>query len=212
MKLLILAVFLTSLRGTALGGTEESNLDFLFRLADSVVAFPGKALGEEKFDYVLLSRGDSANSLNWLIQSRLIDSFEKTSNVYIRGSQENQDSPPNGIGAEIEFVPLSHGITYSESDSLSPDGESLVERRGHLTCAFLITRPGDGRVLWRGEGKGERLDYVARSKISTIEGEFSYTKGEWSDERIHRGRWKQALLVSTVTGLIVYLFYSIRSR
>lgn len=211
MKLLILTIFLIGQHGTLLAAAEKSNLEFLIDLADTLVLYPKNALDKQDLDYVLLSTGDSGNSLNWLLQTRLIRCFGEIADVYVLGSGENKALTSDRRGVRIEFIPLSAKITYSKSDSVSAG--RLVERRGYLSCTFVITRSDEGRVVWDEEVKCEQSDLVAESQIPAIEGEdFHFTKGRWSSDRFRGSHWKQAALVSGVTGLVVYLFYTIRSR
>jgi hypothetical protein len=70
-----------------------------------------------------------------------------------------------------------------------------------------------GEVLWSGELSAQKNDSVSAENLESLENpNIPFTKGKLSEPPEHDRKLLQTLLISGVTGAIVYLLYALRSR
>ncbi len=213
-KLLVLFLFF-NIFSTNCPAQNLNNLVFLTNLADSLIEGVTKQFVHEKLNHVLIRRLVDNSELNWFFESRLVKSFKRNSvdSIYIDSANQNSkfkndfDSP----ALVFEFNVLSIGIEYTENvkEGQSPD---ILQRKATIDALLRVLQIPSGKILWSDHLKGKKSGTVPSNQIAVIESDnFSFTKGKMI-KHTNKKKFFQPIIVTSVTGVIVFLFYALRSR
>jgi hypothetical protein len=115
---------------------------------------------------------------------------------------------PEGEGMVLTFRLVEFGVTYHDSWRRGFMGPRVVERLASVNLYCRLVSGGPENVLWVGRGKSERLDIVPKSKLDLLEG-LTYPfmpKPALRQEPL--SRFLEPVLVTSIIGGLVYLFYS----
>ena len=131
-----------------------------------------------------------------------------------RGKNAAQDEPlvlipvPEGEGIVLTFRLVEFGVTYHDSWRRGFMGPRVVERLASVNLYCRLVSGGPENVLWVGRGKSERLDIVPKSKLDLLEGlTYPFTpKPVLRQEPL--SRLLEPVLVTSIIGGLVYLFYT----
>jgi len=191
---------------------QTTNYQLLVALTDSLLHnFVVENIAELEGDIVIRSL-DSDGQENWFFEDRVIQQLQHTGKtVYV----ERQNASPlvkvNGNWTwSLEYKILHLGIRYED---VGDTGDTaLVGRIGRAGFTLRVIAERSGKVEWSGELKGEKKDHVTNKNRVELEDEtIHFTVGKGIAPQRRLGLFKP-LLISGAAGVIVFLFFSLRSR
>ncbi|MFQ5706253.1 MAG: hypothetical protein ACE5HO_02325 [bacterium] len=153
------------------------------------------------------------NGADWFFLDRIVGVLKSHGfeNIYV-GPEENQQSDQRAPFVVFEYKVLSVGIKYINRNPEKSIEEQRLQRIGHVGLFVRIFEQPSGRLLRSEEIKGAKADWVERVHLSQIENpNISFTQGEIEGIGRNNKFW-EPVLITGVTGIIVFLFYSLRSR
>ncbi|MBN2357253.1 hypothetical protein JXO59_14145 [candidate division KSB1 bacterium] len=140
----------------------------------------------------------------WLVEQEMISFLrQKGAMVYLH------PAPPDSATGfrQIYYAPVHVSIEYKASGSVKGRMERLVQ-----VALLLRILDDDDRVLFSQTVSHDVQDSIRRKDIHRIENPaYSFTKGEIKSAGL-LNRLLEPLLVTIVTGGIIYLFYSFRTQ
>lgn len=200
-------VFLLSLL-TLLSPAEKygDNLSFLEELTNKLLRKWVLEQNLPRDQLILLKRISPQSIEDWFLENRFLCVLKEQNYHRVRlGSQS-----PEGIVIEFKIIKL--GIDYPRIIRSGLWGNREVERRGEVKVALKLYRAGQGEVMWAGVIGGSEGDRVPLNMVKNLENKgFSFTQaplpcgGGFS-------RILEPAVVLGVTGVVIYLFFSIRSK
>lgn len=157
-----------------------------------------------------LSLGDSVvyvraigvdSSSTWLLESQLLAALRS---IGISKTISRAKSPATDSLVEISYQPIRKKIVYSKV------GSKKIERTANVDV-YLRVQGDNGELLVSKRLKEARVDTLPRNDIAWIENaNLEFTHGQLAKSFL--GRTVQPVVVSLITGFIIYLFYSYRSK
>jgi hypothetical protein len=188
-----------------------SNLDFLANLTDSLLEEISKEAFPESLREVRIRSLNTNEDIRWFIENQIFNVLKKArvSSIYLKQQQDETDSTKYTV---YECKVLTLGIEYMNKmpgGNLSPGN---IRRKGSVGLSLRIFNHPSGEILWSGIVKGSRSDWIPGKKIREVENRsLPFTMGVFLN-----GEGKSGLLepivITAVTGIIIFLFYSLRSR
>jgi hypothetical protein len=152
---------------------------------------------------------------DWLFETRLIKYLKSVgvNDIFIPDNSQTCSSLDEGRGTLHEVDYQVHDIRIGYSREKASIAAELRHRRNvAMTVAFRVLAQPDGKVLWSDELKQQSVDLVSTQAIKALEEEtVDFTHGHFVEQEESTGVL-QPLLVTTVTGIVIYLFYAFRSR
>ncbi len=193
---------------TSLRAQDVSNTDFLTLLADSLLSeFVDGNLDSKNGTRVRIQAMDADNPSSWFLQDRLLEALKrKKFEVYVSPAVDTSTA----IGSDyfLKFNALRFAIHYEDFIEESPYS---VRRRARAEFSMLLLDGRTGRVLWSGATEGRKSDVIAEDSIKSMENEnMSFSIGTRASGS--GPSFVKPLLVASTAGVVVFLFYSIRSR
>lgn len=189
-----------------LSGGTVNNYELLTSLGNDLVEKVVKKSGlinEKACVFLLTSRKDS---INWFLEKRL-SSYLINSGYEVYSTFRDSLPKLDYKNYLIEFNTIEIGIKYRADVTV----DLKLERTGFLNADFRITELETNKVLLNDIFFESVTDWVDVSEKEDIENQnIDITIGEIS-EGLPTVRFKP-LIITMVTGTIVYLFYALRSR
>ena len=136
---------------------------------------------------------------NWLVEHVLVDRLLQ------RGFEVLSDSSVATDGnARLAYRVLDLGIRAT-----SRLRGSDVKRESHATLALQLSRTGEETVLWQDETTVFREDAVPKSQLELLQdSSYKFAKTELEEETW--SKFAEPVIVTTVLGGLIYLFFSNR--
>lgn len=191
---------------------QTTNYQLLVALTDSLLhRFVVENIAGLEGDIVIRSF-DSGGRENWFFEDRVIQQLQHTGKtVYV---ERQNDSAPVKINNtwtwSLEYKILRLGIRYKDIGNTGD--AALVRRIGHAGFTLRLIAERSGKVEWSGELQGEKKDHVMNKNRVALEDEtIHFTVGKGIAPQRRLGLFKP-LLISGAAGVIVFLFFSLRSR
>lgn len=178
-------------------GQATSNIELITSLTDSLLeqGFTELSLSARKQAAI---RSANDNELNWILEDRLIKTLTRFGYGSVFHYDAKRDSTPSGALLLFEYgiSKLTFRVERASDDSAS------LKRKIAEVSFFLKVRDGvSGPIIYDRFFEGSRR---AKPQLSLSTGQARKEK--------KRGKVLQPVLISTVTAVIVYLFYALRSR
>ncbi len=193
---------------------EATNLQLLSNLADSLLRPVIQENVTQGIETVALRNLAAKHEDAWFFEQRITASLKAAGVRSILLATYVGDSlrlpQPSLI---LEYRPLGLSIQYQALSRTNHQGTDryLVSRTGSVDLYLRIVSYPSGALVWDGEVAGRQTDSVSSDNLEELEQpEIAFTKGQL--QPVEDNRLVQALVVSVVTGAIVYLFYALRSR
>lgn len=185
----------------------SDNLQFLTRLSDGLITRIVNHHVNPGID-VVISSLEKTNPNNWFIEDRLVAALTAPDRTIYLNPERATAVLKDSAAVRIEYRLQSMGVKYQDS-SESP---AMMRRKGHLNLFLRIIGVPSGGVTWSGNLDSTDTQLLRAEDISGIENQsIPFTVGQMVDDKEHASIL-QPLLVSVATGVIVYLFYALRSR
>ncbi len=186
---------------------QERNIELLTQLADSLISsFVSEQLAKPP-SLCIVQPANSESSHNWFTQERLIYVLGMAGKkVFLSGPDVAK--PDSQDGFLIEFVTRELAILYGEPRQ----GSAALTRTAKVGLSLLLLNRRNGEVLWHGALTGKKTDNVQSNQLPAIEDEsIAFTRGVKSVPS-NSVKLAQPLAVSVAAGVVIFLFYSLRSR
>ncbi len=194
----------------------KSNYEVLAALTDSLLAEISGAIPpfvsqvvirEWRFDSdsVQASRRDGSN---WFLESRIVDILKtRDLAVYVDSGFQPVERADDST-AVVEFKLMEIGINYFSQNR----GAEVLGRKAYVHFLGRVRLRATGRILYNGALQASKSDWIAAENKPVFENpDIEFTVGKVQTLK-REGGILQPLAVVVVTGVVVYLFYSLRSR
>ena len=194
---------------------QTTNVVLLEHVADSLIATVLEANAEVLNGAVCITNAGPRHDADWLFEQRIIAGLQHNAvmAVYVHNDPDGCDTM-NSDSLDLHVFEYHIGklqILYEPSKPVS-DIANPVRRTVMLMMNFRILGEPEGRVLWSGTLEKHLVDTVDQETIPSLEDEhMRFTQGSYVQADKEAGIL-QPILVATVTGVVVYLFYAFRSR
>jgi hypothetical protein len=110
--------------------------------------------------------------------------------------------------AVVEFKLMEIGIDYLRQNR----GAEVIGRKAYVHFWGRVRLRATGRILYNGALQASKSDWIAAENRQVFENpDIEFTVGKIQTVK-RDGGVLQPLAVVVVTGVVVYLFYSLRSR
>ncbi|RMF65587.1 MAG: hypothetical protein D6743_07770 [Calditrichaeota bacterium] len=188
-----------------------TNLEFLTGLTDSLLDQATQVLDSVEVRTVVIRALDPQNDANWFFEDRLsaVAKAHGSPAIYLGAPGSEERFWPDSSAVIIEFEPLKLDVVYEQSDGVARAGYG--KRIGNVGLFLRLVNGGTGRLLASDTIEARKSDWVAEQELDEIKSDkISFSKSEGGKKPL--GKIVQPLLISGVTGILVYLFYSLRSR
>lgn len=185
---------------------EASNFQFIVSLTDSLLNSALSEVSVEQAGQVGIKSLENDNKLNWFFEDRLVELLRRRGVVSI---YLNNESPINSPILIFEYNALEIDFKYDKPNSALQDSLK-VKRIADVGFFITITDQATGDVLLSKRFEATKIGWFQLNR-----------SGEQTNDNIHffQGSSKsskkniiQPILITSVTGIIVYLFYALRSR
>ena len=197
--LLCLMVSVVGAQETRLSNLEQLQALGQQLLKDSLAIHPGKTDSAA----LILQANHEMSTKNWFVENMLVKwAREKGFEKIVRGDRETDRT----LVYRLEYQPIALKVRYLDHS------ESFVNRHCSLAFYALLTDPGDA-VLFSGTLADSVVDRVPKDAVNELENaELEFTIGTRATTASWLSKSFEPFLVSSVTGIVIYLFYSFRSR
>jgi hypothetical protein len=190
------------------------NLQFLTLLTDSLIESQISGIFSDSEGKILIRAVQPNERLDWFFESRLVEVLkqQKADFIYVDGRViENGAMVEDDDLKVIEYRVLKLGIEYFEDPQKSM-GLDKLGRKAVVSFFLKVLEPASGKVLLSQELAGAKAGWYDWDDRRRIEDpNVSFTKGVFYGKN-GPSKSVQALLLTGVSGVIVFLFYSLRSR
>ncbi|TDI94246.1 MAG: hypothetical protein E2O77_01350 [Caldithrix sp.] len=185
---------------------QESNFLFISSLTDSLLDLATTQLTSEKASQAVL-RSLEDNNINWFFEDRLVELLKRKNiaHIYFEDKVEgSRDSENLSLGFEYKVFKLD--VKYMKQSRNS----KRVKRIAEVEFFLRIIQHATGTVLLSEnfEGKKEKWLHVNQANLQETS-DIQFNPSQPKQKKINI---LQPILISSVTGIIVYLFYGLRSR
>jgi hypothetical protein len=142
---------------------------------------------------------------SWFLENRLTEILKARHFEVFLNDEYLQPGQPADSSAVVDFRLLDIGIEYGNSR------EGLVLRKAHVSLLGRLMVSATGRIAYNGTLQANKSDWVTLADKQLYENpNIEFTIGKAVQTR--GGGILQPLIVTVVTGVVVYLFYALRSR
>lgn len=147
----------------------------------------------------LLVVPQSEHDANWMVDHLL------AGKLLARGFRVTLDSTAaQASGMRLSYRVLDLGVT-GQSGLRS----SVVERQGRVTLALRLSDQRDDTVYWQDEITRTRQDQIPKKQLAVLQhDQFKFAQTELEEQTW--GKFVEPVIVSTVLGGLIYLFFSNR--
>ena len=202
LKIIVTLVMLNALPGRAAETSRKNNLDVLQECYGRLIRtiLPDSQVNGAQ---PVLIKSQTDGSVNWLIEAQLFQ-WAKT-NGFLSVYRFDAAGPrAAGPHYSLEYRPLGGAVRYEKAT------DSHVARTIQASLYILFTDP-EKRIVASQSSSLSLQDTVLVKDLKTIEDvQYDFTRGDRS--RSLFSIVLEPLLLTAVTGLVVYFFYSFRSK
>ncbi|MCG8604006.1 hypothetical protein MJD09_03275, partial [bacterium] len=189
-------------------------LQFLSILTDSLIESKIRGIFSDSKGKIFIRALQPNKKLDWFFENRLVEVLQQqgAGAIYFDGgASESAPIADDNAVKVIEYRVIRLGIEYFEDPQKSM-GLDKLGRKGVVSFLFKVLEPASGKILLSEEVVGTKSDWYDWDDRARIEDpNVSFTKG-MSYGKSGPSKSLQALVLTGVSGVIVFLFYSLRSR
>lgn len=195
---------------------EISNLQLLVELADSLLNDVPKEAFIDSSKSVLIRSLQPNEEVDWFIENRIVEVLKRKNISTILLYQKYKSPKNKGENGRsitiIEYKVLALGIEYVDQKGGALFGSGLIKRKGKIGLFLRFINQPLGEIVWNGEVEGTRFDWFTAKVQTSIENpNIPFTLGKYL-LRTGKSKIYEPILITGVTGIIVFLFFSLRSR
>jgi len=184
---------------------QESNFQFISSLTDSLLDMATTQLPGEKSSQAILSRLED-NNINWFFEDRLVELLKRKNIAHIY-FEDKVDGSPGSVNSSLTFqYKVSKlDVKYNKQSRNS----NTVKRIAEVGFFLRIIQHTTGKVLLSENFEATKEGWldVNQNLQQTDDIQFVRSQPKQKQRNI-----LQPILISSITGIIVYLFYGLRSR
>ncbi len=184
---------------------QESNFLFISGLTDSLLGLATTQLPSEKASQAVL-RGLEDNSINWFFEDRLVELLKRKNIAHIY-FEDQVDRSGGSVNSSLTFqYKVSKlDVKYNKQSRNS----NTVKRSAEVGFFLRIIQHTTGKVLLSENFEATKEGWldVNQNLQQTNDIQFDQSQPKQKKRNI-----LQPILISSITGIIVYLFYGLRSR
>ncbi len=179
------------------------NFGFLSQLCDKLIHEAIlDSLPENEFVRVVAI--DEQDKNNWFFEERIVEQLKQGGYRIFVGQTSNT---ADGGYTRIDFRVLEIGITYEKQ----PD-ENSMKRSGHLQLFTRVVDEPTGEIIVSATPEVQQSDHIATARIDSVQRhDIPFVKGSFVSSASET-KWLPPVAISVAAGVIVYLFYALRSR
>jgi len=184
---------------------QESNFQFISSLTDSLLDLATTQLPGEKSSQAILRRLED-NNLNWFFEDRLVELLERKNIAHIYFEDQVDRSP----GSVNSFLTFQYKVSKLDVKYNKQSRDSnTVKRIAEVGFFLRIIEHATGKVLLSENFEATKEGWldVNQNLQQTNAIQFDQSQPKQKKRNI-----LQPILISSITGIIVYLFYGLRSR
>ena len=178
-----------------------TNMDLLVETVASAVdaGLAEMNMPDEAAAAALLVVPQSEHDANWMVDHLL------AGKLIARGFSVTLDSTATqASGMRLSYRILDLGVT-GQSGLRS----SAVDRQGRVTLALRLSDKRDDTVHWQDEITRTRQDQIPKKQLAVLQHDtFKFAQTELEEQTW--GKFVEPVIVSTVLGGLIYLFFSNR--
>ena len=199
--------------GTA--ASQTTNIVFVENVADSLVEKLVKTSPDILSGPVCIVNAGGQHDLDWLFEHRFVTYFQKQTDqkIYVSNKTDGCFSLTDRLKPlhTVEYDIQAYKIEYTPGKT-GLDSPDLYQRSVGLSIYVRVLTQPEGRLVWNGSLEEYESDIIDKSAIPTLESDDeAFTHGNYIKPE-SGGSVFQPIVVATVTGVIVYLFFAFRSR
>ena len=185
---------------------QESNFLFISGLTDSLLGLATTQLPSEKVSQAVL-RGLEDNSINWFFEDRLVELLKRKNiaHIYFEDKVEGSRDSEN-LCLAFEYKVLKLDVKYKKQNKNS----NRVKRIAEVDFFLRIIQHATGTVLLSENFEAKKEEWLHVNQINLQQA--SDIQFNQSQPKPKKSNILQPILISGITGVIVYLFYALRSR
>lgn len=216
INIFLFLVLLFSSRLSNVHGQEVSNLKFLANLTDSLLEEVSKKILDDTTRPVKIRSLESNKDVTWFFVNQLIEVLKKNDHavIYLNQGVNYQDliQKDGSSFTVFEFKVLSIGVEYVDHRGGGLFGSGEIKRKGNVALSLRIFNQPSGEILWSGDIEGTRFDWIPANEIDVVENpNIPFTQANYPSS-LSTKKIIEPILITGVTGIIIFLFYSLRSR
>ncbi len=189
------------------GLAQESNSRFITNLTDSLLNLATDQLPIEGTNQAVLKNLEHSLNINWFFEDRLVELLKRKNIAHIYfEDQVGLWSGAVNSSLVFEYKVLKLHVTYNKQIK----NLNTVRRIGEVDFFLRIIEPATDTVLLSKNFKATKEDWFHLNHAN-----LQQTKGiqfNRDQPKPSKGNILQPILISSITGIIVYLFYALRSR
>ena len=185
---------------------QESNFQFISSLTDSLLDLATTQIPGEKTSQAIL-RSLEDNNINWFFEDRLVELLKRKNIAHIY-FEDQVDRSRGSVNSSLTFqYKVSKlDVKYNKQSRNS----NTVKRIAEVGFFLRIIQHATGTVLLSKNFEATKegwLDVNQENLQQTKDIQFNQSQPKQKKRNI-----LQPILISSITGIIVYLFYGLRSR
>jgi hypothetical protein len=184
---------------------QESNFQFISSLTDSILDLATTQIPGEKTSQAIL-KGLEDNNINWFFEDRLVELLKRKNIAHIY-FEDQVDRSHGSVNSSLTFqYKVSKlDVKYNKQSRNS----NTVKRIAEVGFFLRIIQHATGTVLLSKNFEATKEGWldVNQNLQQTDDIQFDRSQPKQKQRNI-----LQPILISSITGIIVYLFYGLRSR
>jgi len=184
---------------------QESNFQFISSLTDSLLDLATTQIPGEKTSQAIL-KGLEDNNINWFFEDRLVELLKRKNIAHIY-FEDQVDRSRGSVNSSLTFqYKVSKlDVKYNRQSRNS----NTVKRIAEVGFFLRIIEHATGKVLLSENFEATKEGWldVNQNLQQTNDIQFDQSQPKQKKRNI-----LQPILISSITGIIVYLFYGLRSR
>ena len=190
-----------------------NNLTILSKLIQQAVNDVVEQINIDQVNRIILLIPESNHAADWLIEKGLIDVFNQKgiSDIYIkpRGVPVNIDNTERAF--IISYRPIKVSIAYSSKKNKESKNHDVLERTATIEIYIQVINKDEKLILSETVRK-VNLDRIKKEQKSSVENaHYPFTSGG-SIESSFISQFIEPVVGICVSGAILYMFYTFRSK
>lgn len=193
----------------------KSNLDIFSDLIDSVLTEILPEIPKEPSTTLFIKNLDANSNISWFIENRIVHILKSLGfhdEIYVGDPDFSNRDGKTTLRLDYKVLDLKVKYMKREDGGFLGSGSNQINRQ--ITVGLLVRVvkvPEDALILSEERWKNYN-DWINEDQISTVENSnLPFTSGEFKYNKNSKNLL-EPLLVTGVTGIIVFLFFSLRSR
>jgi len=205
-NLICLIFYFGTLIGSQAFAQTLDNLQVLRNLTGRLIQHQLIPWIPEREKNIVIKNLGAKNKSGWLLESQITNSLKSRKDIFLNNEGLKGREPEDYL--LIEFNSLDLKIEYISVNELP---ESFSRKASVAFFARVVQMP-EGRVLWNDQINGDATDEIKRKEVAAVENRnIPFTSGQIIEQH-QRKSIIQPVLIAGVSGVVIYLFYSLRSR